>query len=160
MGRFYAEGTTVAVEKSKTEIEALLKCYKADQFMSGWDSDGRAFVMFRLSQRYVKFLLRIPPITDPHFLKVPSSRRAARRDQRERELWRSLLLVIKAKLESVEAGIETVEEAFLAQTVLPDGSTVGAWAAKALPAAYETAQMPKSLLALPPAPEPTGDDHR
>jgi hypothetical protein len=36
----YAEGTLVSVERSKYEIETLLKKYGADQFASGW-RDGR-----------------------------------------------------------------------------------------------------------------------
>ena len=43
-----------------------------------------------------------------------------------RRRWRALLLVIKAKLESVESGIETFEEAFASQIVLANGQTVGA----------------------------------
>ncbi len=37
---------------------------------------------------------------------------------------RALLLVIKAKLESVESGIETLEQAFLAHVVMANGQTV------------------------------------
>ncbi len=41
-----------------------------------------------------------------------------------RQKWRALLLVIKAKLESVESEIETLEQAFYANIVLPSGLTV------------------------------------
>lgn len=44
--------------------------------------------------------------------------------QAERQRWRALFLVIKAKLESVESRIATFEEEFLAHIVLPDDRTV------------------------------------
>jgi hypothetical protein len=43
-------------------------------------------------------------------------------DQRQR--WRALSLVIKAKLESVESGIATIEQEFLANIVTPGGQTM------------------------------------
>ena len=36
MTQRYAAKTTVTVEKSKTEIEAVLRRYGADQFMYAW----------------------------------------------------------------------------------------------------------------------------
>ncbi|HWF01594.1 MAG TPA: hypothetical protein VG248_17460 [Caulobacteraceae bacterium] len=46
-------------------------------------------------------------------------------EQACRQKWRALALVIKAKLEAVSAGITTVEDEFLAQTMMGDGRTVG-----------------------------------
>lgn len=46
--------------------------------------------------------------------------------QVKRQRWRALLLVVKAKLEAIEAGISTLEHEFLANVVLPGGSTIGA----------------------------------
>jgi hypothetical protein len=51
------------------------------------------------------------------------------------------LLCIKAKLEAVEAKIETFEEAFLAHVVLPDGKTVGEHALPAVAAIYKGGQL-------------------
>ncbi len=45
-------------------------------------------------------------------------------DQKNRQRARALMLVIKAKLESVESGVETFEEAFLANVMGADGRTV------------------------------------
>jgi hypothetical protein len=61
-----------------------------------------------------------------------------------------LLLCIKAKLESVEAKIETFEEAFLAHVVLPDGETVGEHALPAVAAIYKGGQL-RPLLPAPGA---------
>lgn len=45
-------------------------------------------------------------------------------EQAHRQKARALLLVIKAKLESVESGVETFEQAFLPNVVMADGATV------------------------------------
>jgi hypothetical protein len=44
--------------------------------------------------------------------------------RKRREKWRAQLLCIKAKLVSVDSGIETFEDAFMAHVVMPDGQTV------------------------------------
>ena len=59
--------------------------------------------------------------------------------QKQRARWRCLLLSIKSKLESTVAGIETFEEAFLAQTVMPSGQTVGETALPAIAQHYDGA---------------------
>jgi hypothetical protein len=41
-----------------------------------------------------------------------------------RERWRSLLLLLKAKLEAVRVGLSTAEKEFLADLVLDDGRSV------------------------------------
>ena len=51
-------------------------------------------------------------------------RTTAQYERAERQRWRALLLVLKAKLESVESNIETFENAFLAQIVMPGDQTV------------------------------------
>jgi hypothetical protein len=63
--------------------------------------------------------------------------------------WRSLLLRIKAKLEAIADGMTTVEEEFLANLMLPDGSTVIEEVLPRLAVAYETGKMPQLLPGLP-----------
>jgi FkbM family methyltransferase len=67
------------------------------------------------------------------------------RDQRIRELWRALVLVVKARLESVESGIESFEQAFLPYIQLPDGQTAGEFLIPQVEAAYELGEMPSLL---------------
>lgn len=62
-------------------------------------------------------------------------------EQEERTKWRALLLTIKAKLVSVENGVESFEEAFLAHLVLPGGETVGQKALPHIREAVETGKM-------------------
>lgn len=130
MSRF-AEGTSVSVERSKGEIERLLVRHGATQFANGWDHLA-AMLGFRLQGRTIRFVLPLPDPYADEFTKTPAGRRKRSDADRERAWeqacrarWRALLLVIKAKLEAVACGISTIEDEFLAWTVLPGGKTVG-----------------------------------
>ena len=145
----YAKGTMVSPEKSKMEIERMLRRYGAGQFVSGWDQD-KAVVGFSVKGRQVRFTLSMPKPEE--FGTTPTGRRRSKAhlvdrawEQNCAEKWRALALVIKAKLEAVESGIATFEDEFLANTVLPNGSTVGQWAAPQLDAVYANGSMPKLL---------------
>lgn len=157
----FADTTTVSPEKTRAEIETLIRKYKADAFSSGWD-ELTAWVGFRAADRLVKFRIVLPDPTDRRFTHDRNGWRrtdAAREkayDQAVRTIWRRLLLCIKAKLESVASGIESFETAFAAHIVMPDGSTVGDLIRPAIAAAYASGKMPTRLLALPPA-TPSGD---
>lgn len=128
----YASDTTVPVDRSKADIEKLLGRYGASKFFFGWNAD-RAVVGFSMLDRYVQFHLPLPRQED-FFTTASGTRRgpaAATRawEQAQRSAWRALLLCIKAKLESVESGIESFEEAFLSHIMIVDGdggsTTVG-----------------------------------
>ena len=62
-----------------------------------------------------------------------------------RQRWRALALVIKAKLESVETGVATFEEEFMANIVLPSAQTMAEYALPQIAQAYETGTMPPLL---------------
>jgi hypothetical protein len=152
MGRF-AEGTVVSVEKTRAEIEKTLIKYGASQFFSGWQ-DKNAYIGFRKSERFVKFVLPLPDPKDKEFTKDPRSwrersaetaRKAYEAECRRR--WRALFLAIKAKLEVVESGIATFEEEFLAHIVMPDNRTIGDIIVHQLDAIYSG----NGTLALPSA---------
>lgn len=127
----YAARTKVTAEKSRAEIETTLRRYGADQFMSGWQ-EGSATLGFRVKERQVRFVLHLP-----------------KEQQAVRQCWRALLLVIKAKLEAVDAGISCFEDEFLAHIMLPNGQQVGQWLRPQLALTYEQGNMP----ALLPAPK-------
>lgn len=130
--RAYAAETSVSVEKSRVEIEQILRRYEANAF--GYSIDGRrATIAFRIAGRHVRFLLSLPDREDDAFWVYMQGRVRFRRapaegekrwEQACRQKWRALALVIKAKLEAVSAGITTIEDEFLAHTVLSDGRTV------------------------------------
>lgn len=131
--RPFAQGTAVAESTSRIEIETLLRKHGATSIASGWDGT-RATVLFEAHSRRVRFNLD---------LQAPSTGKAIAENRRR---WRCLLLILKAKLEAVAGELVTFEEEFLAQTVLPNGETVGDWMAPQVAAAYERgAGMPKLL---------------
>jgi hypothetical protein len=68
-------------------------------------------------------------------------------EQQQRQRWRALTLVIKAKLEAVESGIATIEEEFLPHIVVPGGGTFGEWAVPQLRVIKEEGRLPGSILA-------------
>jgi hypothetical protein len=144
----YASNTNVSTDSSRAEIERTLRRYKATAFAYGW-TDTAATVMFEIAGRRIRFVLPMPDPNDPRFTMTPSGKQrrspeAAEREweQAQRQRWRALALVIKAKLEAVEAGISTVEAEFLSNVMLPNGATVGEWAAPQLAIAYEQSTMP------------------
>jgi hypothetical protein len=150
----YAKDTKVSVAASVAEIEATILRYDGTQFWYGLKDDG-AVVGFTMAERQIQFRMTFGLPTDEQFTKIrrgtgfqdaPPAQARARWDQRRKELMRSLALVIKAKLEAAESGVETIEEAFMAQLVLPDGSRVGDMVKVELALAYESGRQPPHLL--------------
>lgn len=146
----YAKETTVPVEKSRIEIEKLLDKFGCDQ-IGMFRKEGRAVVMFRAEDRTVRFVLPLPSIDDYKHTETGRSRSAGSQqaafEQGSRSAWRALLLCIKAKLESIESGIETFEEAFLAHVLLPGqgNTTVGEWLTPQLEEATRLGSAPEML---------------
>jgi hypothetical protein len=153
----YAQNTTVSVEKSRAEIERILQRYGCDAFMYGWNDKGAA-IQFRAHGRHIKFELPLPDKTDRRFTQHSRGYRTADAaleewEQACRQRWRALALVVKAKLEAVEAQITLFEDEFMAHIVLPSGETVGEWMRPQIDEAYVSGAMPtKMQLALPSGP--------
>jgi len=127
----YARRTEVPVSRSRAQIESLVESYGADQFGSALDATSkRAMVRFRVSSWLVRFVLPLDVDTD----------------QKARQRWRALYLVIKAKLEAVESNIATIEEEFLAHVVTPDGRTFGEWAVPQIREAKKRGEMPANIM--------------
>jgi hypothetical protein len=104
----FAARTKVPIEKTKMELERLVRRYGAKGFIAGWQGQN-GVVEFLAHERHLRFSVTI--------LNSDS-------DQAGRQKWRALLLVIKAKLESVDAKIVTFEQAFVGDIVMPGGKTV------------------------------------
>lgn len=148
----YASDTSVSVEKSRAEIETILRRYKASSFGYASNPTG-AMIFFELAGRRIKFVLPMPDPRSREFTHTPAKgmlRSAAEAEkaweQAGRQRWRALALVIKAKLEAVTAGITTIEDEFLAHTMLPNGQTVGENMQDQITLAYQNGQMPPMLL--------------
>ena len=117
----YASRTKVPSDKTRMDIERLVKKYGAKGFASGWH-EGRAQVQFFAHNRHVRFTVSTANATAVQ----------------ERERWRALLLLVKAKLVAVDAKIATFEEAFVGDIVLPEtGRTVWESVREPLRISYE-----------------------
>ena len=152
----YARNTTVSAIRTRNEIEETLERYGADGF--AYATQGNmATVIFAMENRQIRFVLELPDPDDfqlsnhnPPRIRDAKAQQASY-DQACRQKWRALLLVVKAKLEAVSAGISTLEAEFLANIVLPDNSSAGDWMLPQIDRAYRTGQMPP-LLPLGPSP--------
>lgn len=147
----FAEGTTVSSERSRAEIEALLNRHGATAFgyLTG---EAKAAIQFQIGQRIVQITLTLPDRKDKRFWYTKEKRfqrtqeqAYASWEQECRRLWRALLLLVKAKLEAVASGISTIENEFLADTLLPNKMTVGATIRAQIEEAYRTGGMPRLL---------------
>lgn len=138
----YAENTEVSVDKSVGEIVTLIKKAGANRIAQA-EEPGRIIIQFFLHERLLRFAVQLPGIeTVPTYDGGHRRRTEAQREQkmlqRHKQRARALLLVIKAKLESVESGVETFEEAFLSNVVMPNGQTIGEMATPQITHAYES----------------------
>lgn len=126
----YAKDTDVSVEKSRAELETILRKYGSDSF--GYMSEPKsAIIQFRANGKRVMFTLPMPDPKEKRFRQTPARQipRTATEAEREweqacRSSWRALVLCVRAKLEAVQRGITTFEAEFMAHIVLPNGRTV------------------------------------
>lgn len=129
MSKAYAKDTAVPVERSQAELCALMRQAGAthQQFGSG---PGVSWIEWATSTRHVRVTLPIPDITHRDFTHTPKGVRRSPADaarahaQHIKAGWRQLVLVVKAKLEAIRAGISTFDDEFLAFIVTADGRTV------------------------------------
>jgi hypothetical protein len=150
MGK-YARDTLVSTTQSRLEIEQTLKRYGATAFMYAED-DGRVLIGFRAHDRLIRFVLAMPEPSDHAFTHtaVKNSLRTTEGQQQAhqqavRQRWRALAMIIKAKLEAVDAGVTVFEDEFLSHIVLPDGKTVGDFLRPQIATTYKSGSMPQLL---------------
>lgn len=138
----YAETTSVAFEKSIAEIIGAVRKAGAEQ-IGQFEGPNYYAVQFVLGERLIRFRLPFPsletiPLRSGNNVAYTNAQRLDQLEQRKRQRGRALLLVIKAKLESVESGIETLEQAFLAHVVMANGQTVYERIAEPIAIEYRT----------------------
>ncbi|GGY88015.1 hypothetical protein [Shewanella fodinae] len=126
----YGENTKVSQMGSISEIERTLMRYGASGFMYGWQHDAAA-VCFTMANRQIRIAVPLPNKDDPQFRQTETGRARVESaaikewEQACRQRYRSLSLIIKAKLEAIEVGIRTFDEEFMADIVLTGGRTIG-----------------------------------
>src|SRR3954470_4723274 len=113
----YGTGTRVEVHRSRYELERVLQKYGAgDVFFV--EADANASIQFAIRGRHVQLALPLPDPDDSRFTHTPSGKprtdTAQERayEQALREHWRSLIVAVRGKLQSVESGISTFEQEF------------------------------------------------
>lgn len=136
----YAVKTSVSIDRSQGEIRKILAKHGATGFAFG-EQMQTSVVMFEMQSRRIRFILPMPPLQSNN----ASTARVKKYEQLCRSRWRCLVLAIKSKLESVESGITTLEEEFLAHVVLPNGKTMGDVAIPEIESSYKNNTMPKLL---------------
>lgn len=138
----YAQNTQVSVERSRSEVERILKTAGATK-MGFFYNEQNAIVGFELSGYSVKLQVRVPGL-DEMVHKIQKGKEsdkprgwwcwdekrrrtwcAKEQEAETRRKWRVLILLLKAKLEAIADGETTVEREFLSDLVIPGGQTVG-----------------------------------
>lgn len=147
----YAEKTSVSLDQSLAEIRRTITRYGASKFGYIQEEDA-VTIAFEMRDRRIRFVLPLPNPNSKEFTHTPSrglqrepEQALAAYEQAVKQKFRALALAVKAKLESVDAGIETFEEAFLAHIVMPDGVTVSEHVLPRIAQAYESGQVPQLL---------------
>lgn len=167
--RRYAVGTEVPVSKSRDELEKLLERHGAAQIQVSRDSATKhAVVIFRLSERCIRLDVKVdasgvPNVGDNAWdrpegdvIEFPrgwgamstvkrNEWRSQLLEQKDREAWRRLLLITKGKLEIVADAESSIEREFLADILLPNGSTVHEALRDGLQQSYQDGSMPPLL---------------
>lgn len=124
----YAAGTKVAPEKSRQQIEKLLK-ENGGTKIGVMTEETKALILVQLKDRHLRFVVKFPAESEfnytpeRRYLRTPDDRRK-HHEQAINQRWRALLLIIKAKFEAIDSRIATFEEEFLPYVVLPSGQTV------------------------------------
>jgi hypothetical protein len=111
MRRRFAAGTSVPIDGTKGDIAAILGKYGGRMLDIREDVPGRAIVMFQSNH------------ATPRFLRVTLNLPLGQ-EQRCREKWRALFAAIKSKLVTVDEGIETFDQVFMAWIIGNDGKTI------------------------------------
>lgn len=161
--REFAEDTSVSVPKSKAAIEDLLASHGAEGFQTGWQGStatdpGWDVIGFLWKGKQIRFRIDRPKAqwvevdpkdptkkvtrTAPWAMETRSNWRmktgnalVAAIDQKNRQRWRLLYLVVKAKLEAVQSGVVVFEEEFMPFIVTASGQTIGEYILPRLAAA-------------------------
>ena len=149
----YAANTSVSFDRSIGEIVGMLKKAGAER-IAQFEEPGAFTIQFALAERIIKFRVALPqasemPARDGRNSLLSTAKRQEMADQRARQKGRALMLVVKAKLESVESKVETFEQAFFANVVMSDGATLYERLSGPVAIEYKTGQVTPLMLGAP-----------
>lgn len=124
----YAKDTSVEIAQTIKDIEWEVEKYGGGQFYFG-QMPSQLVVGFSKDERQVRF-------------QVPLQENAP---QANRSMARALFLVIKSNLVAAESGVQSFQDAFLSNILLPNNQTLGQSVREQIALAYETKEMPTLL---------------
>jgi len=158
MARRYAEDTKVPVSRTRAEIEELLRSHGVEETATLL-LKNRGIVGFQHARRVFRLEVDLPMLADFEFRRDGLQRQVKRSESEQRHAWdqacrakwRSILLIVKARLVAIEAGAESWESAFMAHVVLPNGELLGPGLVEKLAHTYAPGGAPLPPL-LPPGP--------
>jgi hypothetical protein len=107
----------VEVHRSRYELERVLHKHGAHDVLFV-EADANASIQFAMRGHYVQLALPLPDPEEARFTHTASGRRRSAAAQERayeqalREHWRSLVVAVRGKLQSVESGISTFEQEF------------------------------------------------
>ena len=133
----YAQRTQVTVDRSRAEVENLLKRFGAEGFAYAWEG-GQETIGFVYAGKRVRLSIPLP--------KRESYRSEEAWAKERRRRFRVLVLAVKSLLVAVEDGLVGFEEAFLSWFVTPSGQTVGDLVVPQLEAAARRGELPPLML--------------
>jgi hypothetical protein len=132
--RRYAAGTQVPVSRSQDEIRGELRKLGADQ-IGVMEGGGRGFVVFKIRETLYR-------VASPEI----EVKGRAEPEAESRRIWRAIVLLVKARSVAIREGITTVEREFLADAVMPDGTTFADHSPRLIEQAYKDNGPPRLLL--------------
>lgn len=125
--------TKVPVHESQADVRDLLRSRKATgmQISESWLGDTAVadvrFAMPAESSGFFAYRIRVQVVvTDADLRRQPHQRTQTPKEveaQKERQIWRLVYWWLKAQFEAADAGLVSLEEAFLPWMELPDGRT-------------------------------------
>ena len=155
----FAAETVVPIERSQAEVRAILNAHGCTKY-AAIDDGPRSLIRAVLTREggsiALQFVVTAPDPKDAIIQKIRVGSRGSRYRpsvqipgavlQETRRRWRCLVILLKSKFASVDSGIATFQEEFLANIMLPGGGTVGDWASREIGPAIAEGRMPTSLL--------------
>lgn len=127
----FAKGTKVAIDTTTQQIKNMLRKAGAVAFAT-LEENASAAIAFRLHDLNIRMTIPMPDRFSRRFTHTEEKQLVRNDDAAERlweqackERWRALHLCVKAKLEAIDAGVETFEDAFLAHVQTDTGQTIG-----------------------------------
>ena len=146
----YAINTETSVDKSKTDISRLLSRYGATTTSIN-ETQQFALVAAEIHGVQIRIRLDLPQKNDPNITMTPQKRyrsKPAREKEYQRAIkstWRALFMILNSRLEEVDRGISTAQQAFMPWIMLPDNSIVEDHVLNTIEIAYKTGQVPSIL---------------